>query len=235
MREFNEGTGLERARGDTLYTVSVLEASGSHEKLLRSLKLHLERWTHVDAARRAAEDGIVRTNALVAWADHGLDAAVRGFANEVLRDVGGDKDHRTFKTLFPEAPNEVLKLGLESELEHAERLVSVAGKVDVSKTAGAKLAAVKSAMAAGRDALAQRRKAFLAQGQASLDAASWKEAANNARVSAYVQLQGWALANHEERSYADRFFAQGGHRPTKKAAGEPRGTAAAPKEEVPRG
>jgi hypothetical protein len=236
MREFDEQTGWERARSEALFTVSVLEASGVHEKLLRAMKQHLDRWAQVETARRTADDGIVRSNARVAWADHGLDEALRAFANDLLRDVDGDKAHRTFAAFFPEAPGELLRLGLENELQACARLLGVAGKVTLSKSTAAKLTAVKAAVAAGKDALEQRRNAYLMQGQASLDVAGWKEATNHARVSVHVQLQAWALEHNMDRSYADRFFparSAGGGRNRKgdlRAAGT-----ASPKEETPRG
>ncbi len=206
MREFDDKTSWEGARAEVLFTASVLEAAGAHERLLKALRQQLERWTAVETARRGADDAIVKANARVSWADHVLDLAVRGFANEVLRDAGGNAEHKQFKAYFPEPPNEIIRLGLESEVERCERFAAVRSKVTLSKTAAARLGAVDKAVVAGRSALAQRREAYTAQAQASLDVGNWKEATNGARVSAFVQLQAWALENENERSYADRFF-----------------------------
>lgn len=206
MREFDEKTGWEGGRAEVLYTFAVLEAAGSHDKLKRAITLQLDRWNTLEKARRAAEDGVVTANACVAWADHVLDNAVRGFANEVLHDVGGDATKRNFTAFFPEPPSEVIRMGLEAEVDRCERFAVVAEKVPLSKAATAKLAAVTAAMEAGKAALARRRDAYNAQAQASLDVASWKESANATRVSVFVQLQAWALEHEEERAYADRFF-----------------------------
>lgn len=206
MREFDEKTSWEGGREEVLYTASVLDAAGAHDKLKRAVALQLERWNAVEKTRRAAEDGVVAANALVSWADHVLDNAVRAFANELLRDAGGDSSKRSFAAYFPEAPSEVVRMGLEAEVERCERFDAVAEKVPLSKTAGAKLAAVNAAITAGRAALTRRREAYTARAQASLDVASWKESANATRVSVFVQLQSWAVEHEEERAYADRFF-----------------------------
>lgn len=206
MREFDDKTSWEGGRSEVLYTFAVLEASGSHDKLKRALTLQLDRWNTIEKARRAAEDGVVTANACVAWADHILDATVRGFANEALHDAGGDATKRGFVAFFPEPPSEVIRMGLETEIDRCERFAVVAEKVPLSKAATAKLAAVTAAMDAGKTALARRRDAYNTQAQASLDIAGWKESANATRVSAFVQLQAWALEHEEERVYADRFF-----------------------------
>lgn len=206
MREFDDKTSWEGGRGEVLYTGAVLEAAGAHDKLKRAITLQLERWNATEKERRAAEDGVVTANACVAWADHVLDKAVRAFANELLHDAGGDATKRAFTAYFPEAPNEVIRMGLEAEVERCERFGVVAEKVPLSKATAAKLATVNEAITAGKAALKRRRDAYNTQAQASLDVASWKESANATRVSVFVQLQAWALEHDEERVYADRFF-----------------------------
>lgn len=219
MRQIEEKTGWEAARADVLFTESMLKAAQHHGKLHRAVRALVERWTDVDAARSAAEDGVVRANARVAWVDLGLDRQVRAFANELLRDAGGNAEDKAFRAFFPEAPNEVVRLGLESEIERCARFGAVREKVALSKTAAAKLAAVEEALTAGKAAVQARRDAFTARTGASLDVASWKEAANAARESVYIQLRAWALEHGEERGYADRFFPAGSARPARAASG----------------
>lgn len=206
MRQFDDKTSWEGARAEILYTVSVLGASKRHDKILHAVKVHLDRWGPLEAQRREADDAIVMANAAVAWADHDLDAAVRAFANEVLHESGHNTSHRTYVSFFPEPPNEIIRLGLESEIARCERFDVVASRIELSKASAAKLAAVNVAIEAGKVALKKRRDAFMAQAQCSLDITSWKEAANNARVSCHLQLQAWGLDNNDERAYAERFF-----------------------------
>lgn len=221
MRQIDEKTGWEASRAEVLFTESVLAASEEHPKLLRAMRAQNERWTALDAVRRAAEDGVVRANARVSWLDLRLDGRVRAFANELLRDAGGNKDDKTFRAYFPEAPNEVIRLGLESEIERCERFQTVRERVALSKAAAAKLAAVEAAISEGKAALQGRRDAFAARTGVSLDVESWKDATNGARESVYLQLRTWALENGEERGYADRFFPLGNARATRATAEEP--------------
>jgi hypothetical protein len=212
MRQIDEKTGWEASRADVLFTESVLGASEAHPKLLRAMRVQNERWTALDVERREAEDRVVRANARVSWLDLRLDGCVRVFANELLRDAGGNKDDKTFRAYFPEAPSEVIRLGLESEIERCERFDTVRERVTISKPAAAKLAAVDAAISEGKAALQGRRDAFAARTGVSLDVESWKEATNAARESVYLQLRTWALENGEERGYADRFFPLGNAR-----------------------
>lgn len=220
MKRIEEKTGWEASRGEVLFSDVVLEAAGEHPKLQRAMRAQVERWSAIDAVRRAADDGVVRANARIAWSDRVLDRAVQRFANELLRDAGGDKDDKGFRAYFPEAPNEVVRLGLESEIARCERFGTVRKKVALSKGAAAKLGEVEAAMAAGKVALKARREAFAARTEASLDVATWKDATNAARESVYVQLRTWAIEHGEERGYAERFFPVGGGRATRAAAAE---------------
>ena len=206
MKKIDDKTSWESARGSTLFTLAALEASGAHGKLESALSRQFAKWDVVESARRAAEDGIARANARVSVRDAQLDRAVRAFANEVLRDANGKVDDKVYRAYFPDPPHEVVRLGLESEIEVCERLVNTSAKVAVSKRANEQLTAIKRAMDAGREALAVRREAFAKQAQVSLDVASWKEAANAARESLFVALQAWGLDNGAGREYADAFF-----------------------------
>ena len=220
MRKFDEKTGLESGRRSVLFTAAALEASGRHERLAKALSQQLARWSEVDAARRAAEDRITRANAGVAWCDFALDHALKGFANELLRDVRGDASDKGFREFFPEAPSEVIRLGLEAEVARCEAIFVVAAKRKVTKGAVSALAMVRAAVEEGRKALAARRAAYAGQAEASLDVETWKESADAVRQSVHVQLQAWAIENGEDRSYADRFFPEA---PTRRAKAQPKG------------
>ncbi len=220
MREFSDATGFESARDATLFTVCVLEASGAHEKAAKALSGVVARWDVVDAARRKAEDGVTRANAKVAWCDWELDVAVKKFANELLRDANGDGKNTVFRSFFPSAPSETIRLGLENEIEQCEAMLVTSERVKLSKGAADALKQVKAASAKGSKALAERKAAYAAQAVAWLDVAAWKQAANAARVSVFVQLQAWAVSNGEDRSLADKFFPAPGPKKAKKAGND---------------
>lgn len=208
MRKFDEDTGLNAARRAVLFTVSVLEASGRHARQAEALQRQLTAWNAVSTARRGAEDAVTLAHARVAWADFILDRAVQGLANEALRDAKGNREEPTFRELFPEPPSEVVRMGLEAEIARCASFAVVASKRTLSPAATAALTAVQAAMTAGQAALAARRAAFVQRTEAALDAASWMQATEAARQSVYVQLQGWALEEGEDRAYAERFFAE---------------------------
>lgn len=222
MKKIDSNTSWDSARGSTLFTLAALEASGDHSKLEAALGKQFAKWDTIELARREAEDGIVRANARVSVRDAQLDRAVKAFANELLRDAGGKVEDKTFRAYFPDAPSEVVRLGLESEIEACEKLVNTSAKVTVSKRANEHLTAIKRAMDEGRKVLAVRREAYAKQALVSLDIASWKQAANAARESIYVALQAWGIDHGVGREYADAFFPDA-TRAKKKAKSEPKG------------
>ena len=173
MRRLTEKTGLLAARQSVLFTEAALIASGIHERLARPVGQLLGKWSGVWQARRDAEDAITRANARVTWGNLRLDGATTAFANELLRDVGGKSDDPLFRAFFPEPPNEVVKLGLESQIERCEGFAVVASKRKLTPGATRALRAVEDAMSSGREALAARKAAFVQQAQASLDAQTW--------------------------------------------------------------
>lgn len=223
MQKFNAKTGLLAGRQSLLFTEAALAASGRHARAAKVVGQHLGRWSEVWQGRRDAEDAITRTNARVAWCDFMLDRAVAGFANELLRDVGGKSSHKDFREFFPEAPSEVIQMGLQSQIQRCESLLVVASKRKLSARAGAALKPLKDAITAGQDALAARRAAYVQQAEATLDAQTWRESTEAARQSLHVQLQSWALENGEPRSYADRFFPEGKPRRDARAKAAPSG------------
>jgi hypothetical protein len=163
---------------------------------------------------------VTKANARVAWCDYALDASVKRFANELLRDANGQYEDKTFRAFFPEPPHEVIRLGLENEIERCEAMIATSSKVKVSKRAGEALNSIRSAVAAGKQALQERKAAYANKASVWLDTIAWKEAMNSARVSVYVGLQAWAIEHGEDRTYADRFFPNGAKRTGKSKSKE---------------
>lgn len=206
MQRFRENTSWSGSRETTLFTQAALHASRRHNKQAKALDAQLTKWNAVDEARRDAADRVTKAHALIAWCDYALDAALKDFANELLRDAKGDANDKNFRAYFEEAPSELIRLGIENEITRTEPMFATSEKVKLSKSAAAALARVKSAVEAGKKAVAERKTAFAQQALVALDIASWKEATDHARVSIHVQLQSWAVENGEDRAYAERFF-----------------------------
>lgn len=217
MQRFNEKTTWVNARETTLFTAATLRASARHEKQAKALEAQLAKWDAIDRARQAAADRVTRAHALIAWSDYALDFALKAFANELLRDAKGDANDKLFRAYFDEAPSEVIRLGVESELARIEPMFATSEKVKLSKTAASALALVKTATVAASKAIVERKAAFAEQASVALDMASWKESTDAARVSIHVQLQSWAVDNGEDRLYAERFYSSPERKSKRKA------------------
>lgn len=221
MKRLGDKTGLLTARQSMLFTEAALLASGIHARMARPVGQLLAKWLEAWQARRDAEDAITRANARVTWGNLRLDGATNGFANELLRDVGGKADDPLFRAYFPEPPSQVVKMGLENQIARCEGFAVVASKRKLSPGATKALRAVEEAMDNGREALAARKAAYVQQAQAAMDVQTWRESAEAARQSIYVQLQSWALENRESRAYAENFFPSSGGRSNNVVEEEP--------------
>jgi len=206
LRLFHEGTGWEQARKDTRYTAARLDARAAHDGLAKPLRGLLARWVTIDEERREADDAVVDANALVAALDDELDTAVDAFINRLLYELHGDGAHPVFKAYFPEPPSEVLRLGLESEIERTKKLFHVAEERKVSKEVSQLLAAIAAVSKRGTAALAAREAAYATTSRVTLRIQTWKESANAARRGVDSVLEGHAVKAQLPRGYADRFF-----------------------------
>lgn len=205
LRMFDDGTGWDAARKELRWTASALRAEGQ-AKLDEACRKHLAQWVERDTERRDAEDAEVDANALVATRDARLDRAYRSFEEQCGHDFG--RDSAEYRALFPEPPNEVIALGLESELVRLGPLLGAAREKQKALSADAKkkLAAVQKAMNEGKAALTAREEATLGLGRVRLRLQTWREDANALRRSVHNQLETHALAQKLPRDYADGFF-----------------------------
>ena len=206
MRLFDEGTSWEQARKDTRYPAARLDAKKRHAPLSKSLRALLAQWNTTDQERRDADDAVVDANALVSAIDEELDDTIGLLVARLLYEAGNDPANATFKTYFPEPPNEVIRLGLESEIARTKELVHVAEEKKASKEVWAILKAVAEIEKRGTEALAARVEAYTGVSRGALRIQTWKENANAARRGVEAALETWAVANGKPRGYADAFF-----------------------------
>ncbi len=206
MRLFDEGTSWEQARKDTRYPAARLDARKRHAVLSKSLRALLAQWNTTDQERRDADDAVVDANALVSAIDEDLDDAVGLLVARLLYEAGNDPANATFKTYFPEPPNEVIRLGLESEIARTKDLVHVAEEKKASKEVWTILKVVAEIEKRGTEALAARVEAYTGVSRVALRIQTWKENANAARRGVEAALETYAVANGKPRSYADAFF-----------------------------
>lgn len=209
MKMFDSAIGWDAARKSVRFTAARLAAEPAHKKHEKVFRGLLAEWNTIDGERRDADDALVDAHAHVAATDDLLDQATDGFARRLRHDLRSD-DHPTFRKYFPESPSEIIRLGLESQLERSAQFHVVAREVPLDPEAKAILGEIAALDQRGRAVLAERVKAAQAVAQISLRVQAWKDKANAARRSLDNLLDAHALAQRLPRDYADHFFPQTG-------------------------
>lgn len=204
---FTDKTPWENVRKDARHTSSTLTASEVHLAAAKPVKELLIRWNETDQGRRDADDKLVDANALVAWIDgRVLDPLVTEFASLLLHEAKQNRLDPRFRRFFPEPPNEVVRMGLESEIKRTKVFFGVAEEVPISQEGKAILARIADAHKQGEAALAAREEATLHVARISLRIQTWKEDANGVRRSVKTHLDAYANENGLPRDYSDAFF-----------------------------
>ena len=224
MTLFTDKTSWENARKDVRHTASTLTASVVHVAVAKPLKALLARWNEIDQARRDADDQLVDANALVAWIDvRLLDPRVAELASLLLHEAKQDRSDPKFKRYFPEPPNEIVRMGLESEIKRTKGFFHVAEEVPPSKEVKAILAKIAAVHTKGEAALTTREEATLHVARISLRIQTWKEDANGVRRSVENNLDAHANGQGLPRDYSDAFFpaARAGKSSAAKASAPP--------------
>jgi hypothetical protein len=206
FRLFNEDTPWEQARKDVRTTAAAVAAEKDHAALAKPLRALLTQWGTVEQERRDADDAMVDANALVRHFDKKLDRAVEKLVSRLEFEVGGERSKPGFAEYFPEPPNEVIRLGLESEIARTERFDNVAKELGASKQVRALLATIDGIRKEGAKVLETREEVAKRQGRVSLRISVWKESANAARRGVENALDAYAIANDLPRDYSDEFF-----------------------------
>ena len=222
---FTDKTSWENARKDVRHTAATLTASEVHLASAKPVKELLTRWNDTDQERRDADDKLVDANALVAWIDvRLLDPLVTELGSLLLHEAKQNRSDPRFKRYFPEPPNEIVRMGLESEIKRTKAFFSVAEEVPLSNEGKAILAKIAAVHKQGEAALAAREEATLHVARISLRIQTWKEDANGVRRSVENHLDAHANAHGLPRDYSDPFFPAS--RAVKSPAGKGSGSSA---------
>ncbi len=206
MRQYRVNDGWVWVYDDSNFTTCMLQASVEHAPLAAPLTAHTALWTQVDASRRIAEFNVVRASAGVAWCNLMLDRHTRRFASQLLTDCDGNRGHSLFTAFFSSAPNQVIDLALESQLDAMKQFPSLAQSETLKSSTRALLQSVLDAMARGKAAVDARRDALLAQAEVSRKQVVWREDANRVRRGIETALDDYANKNDLPREYAEAFF-----------------------------
>jgi hypothetical protein len=174
-----------------------------------------------DTTLACADDALVDANARVVWLDVVLDAALARFVAQLIADCGGNRNHKTFRAIFPDAPNEIIRLGLESEVETLTALVDEVEHAKLAKPTLALWAAVTGSFPAATAALKARDDATLQVARVGLKLRRWKYDANGARRSIEVAIDQYAIDHGLARDYSGAFFPSREAPKKKRAAKQP--------------
>jgi hypothetical protein len=206
MRTFDDETPWAAVRRDLRHTRATLKAAAVHGPALKEIQKLLDRWHALNQQLIDAEDAVVDSHAQVAWHDGVLDERVGAFARDLDHAVGGDRSHRTFTSFFPQAPNEVIRLGLESEIERTAHFDQVAGALKLAKNAQDTLRGVGEARTAGSASLKAREESVKSEALTWLRVRQLKDDANAVRRSVFNTLERHAIDRGIASGYAGRFF-----------------------------
>ena len=207
MRLYRVNDGWAVVLDDMNFTTCMLQVSETHAELAPPLMEHAALWAQIDAERQAAELGVVRANAGVAWCDGVLDRCTKRFGTQLHADCDGNRDHSLFTAFFPVAPAQVTKQALESQLDTMQKFPQLAKSETLKKPTRALLQLVLDAMERGAAAVKARETAQLAVAAVARKQIVWREDANRVRRGAETALDDYANKNDLPRDYAAAFFA----------------------------
>lgn len=206
MELYNEGNGWDAMHDDLLFTAGMLLASEVHARLARSAEAHLVKWDAIDAERTGADRGVVKANARVAWVNLNLDGRTTRFGAQLLLDCNKNSGHSTFRRFFPVPPNEIVRLGLESQLKAMEKYPAFGKEFELTAASDALLAEIVALFEPGNAAVKQRDDAALASSVVSIRQGAWRDEANALRRTIETALDDYANKNNLPRSYSANFF-----------------------------
>jgi hypothetical protein len=220
MELYNEGNGWDAMHDDLLFTSGMLLASGTHAPLARPLEAHLAKWDALDVDGTQADRDVVKANARVAWVNLDLDGRTTRYGAQLLVDCGGNRGSATFKRFFPVPPNEITRLGLDSQLKAMEKFPTLADEIDLPKASAAAVKQVIAVFEPGREAVAARTEANLGTTRASVKQAAWRDEANALRRAVETALDDYANKQNLPRGYSAGFFPSQKKGPAKAAPTE---------------
>ncbi len=188
----------EMARREARYVVASLVADEAHARLARPLQYLLEKWSGLEQQRRDAVDALADGEAQVHAVDRALDLALARLARQLEAELGSDlggRAHPTFQRFFPVPPEEVIRLGLEHEIDRIVDLAQAAEDTGASTAVRAVVREVQALEAQAGKALAARERATADVARITLRIRTWLESSSAARRSVEGLLSAFAIAH----------------------------------------
>lgn len=203
--------GCTEADCDTVaFTIAALAANPADNDLVRlshRLAPLLIEWDSLDATRRRLHRAVIASTAQTRVADATLDAAIEAFANDLLETVHGDHDNNLYKLFFTEPHEDIVAMGLDSEVPVVTLLVTALESTpDLSPKLKAHLEPLRNGLRLGNSALVGRADALGELGRHIARELAWAESAESSLGSVHRALERLADTRDLPPSWPDAFF-----------------------------
>jgi len=192
----------------TVEALAALPGDADLAKLSGRVAGLLSDWEGIDAEGRRLEREVIRASAHVKVADATLDAALASFAADLLAHVGNDTSHATYTSFFTEPHEEVIAMGLDSEVPEVTLIVHALDQQGESAPAKlrAHLEPLRAGLKLGNGALASRSDALADLGRHMARVEAWHETAAASLRSTHGALARLAQKRALPAAWADAFF-----------------------------
>jgi hypothetical protein len=192
----------------TVEALGALPGDAELAKLANRASALLNDWENIEAEGQRLERAVIRASAHVRVADVTLDAALSAFANDLLTEVKGDTSSELYGRYFAEAHEDVIAMGLDSEVPEVTLIVHGLDRAgnDAPASLRAHLEPLRAGLKLGNGALASRSDALADLGRHMARVEAWHETAESTLGSLHGRLERIAAARNLSEDWADAFF-----------------------------
>ncbi len=205
-----ELSGWESAYESLAFTVDALGAIADDAeltKLAARVSAQLTDWEAIEADRRRLRRAVIHATARARVADARLDVAIGAFAADLLSLVGNDAEHATYKRYFTEPHEDIIALGLDSELPMVTLILhALDGTTDAPEKLLNHRAPLRAALQLGNGSLAGRSDALADLGRHSARIDAWRESAEATLRSLHRALSRVAEERKHPAPWVESFF-----------------------------
>ena len=198
----------ESAYESVAFTVEALAARSDDAELTHladRVRGVLTDWENLEASRRVLRRAAIQSSAHVHVADATLDSALAAFARDLVAVTG--KDSNLYQRFFPESHEEIIAMGLESELPVVTLVLAQLGaNPDIPAQLTAHADTLRAGLRLGNAALANRADALADLGRHAAREESWGETSLASLVSVRRALEKMAAARALPLSWVSAFF-----------------------------
>lgn len=168
----------------------------------------LNEYETIEADGRRLERAVIRASAHVRVADATLDAAIATFASDLLAAVSQNVDAELYRRYFPEAHEDVIAMGLDSEVPEVTLIVhaldqNVEGTPEPLRR---HLEPLRAGLKMGNGALAGRSDALADLGRHQARVEAWHETAASSLRSLRHTVARLAQKRALPPTWTDAFF-----------------------------